>query len=153
MRKLSLYVLFILTVSFLSVNCHKEVTKDSTDQKLADPNKIPPGQAEINGEIVEILPIQRMQNDKDPCSKAPCMAKVKVENISYGAGFPVINKKDTLTIKFNFTLLPTTKEMFPNMDETYPGLNVGDRFSAHTSFVSSIGSGQSEFFVYGYSRK
>jgi hypothetical protein len=141
--------LLLLPLGIISCNCSKDISKTP---KLAEPNKIPPGYAEIIGVIVEIEPVAKMPNENDPCSKAPCIAKVKIESASYGAGFPTFNKKDYIQVKFYFTLMPTTKEMFPNMDDSYPGLNVGDKFTALTGFVSVIGSDNPEYFVYGYSK-
>lgn len=149
-RKVVLFsFLFLLPLGIISCNCSKEISKTP---ELAEPNKIPPGYAEIIGEIVEIEPVAKMQDGNDPCSKAPCVANIKVESVKYGAGFPTLNKRNNLKIKFYFTLMPTTKEMFPNMEESYPGLKVGDKFTAITGFVNSIGSDNPEYFVYGYSK-
>lgn len=150
MKKFLLPVFMVLVVLF-SFNCHKEVAKDNTDKVLAEPNRIPPGHAEIKGEIVEIEPVSKTEN-YSPCSKAPCMAKVKIDGVAYGAGFPVLSKNKEIMIKFNFTLAPTTKELFPNMDDSYPGLKVGDKFSALAGFNVPIGSDKPEFFVYGYTK-
>jgi hypothetical protein len=150
LRKTVLFsFLLLLLLGIISCNCSKDISKTP---KLAEPNKIPPGYAEIIGEIVEIEPITKMSDKNDPCSKAPCMAKVKIESASYGAGFPTLNKNDNVIIKFNFTLMPSSKDMFPNMDEFYPGLKVGDKFKALTGFVNKIGNDQPEYFVYGYSK-
>ena len=148
------FLFLLLSFSFIlsSINCHKEVAKDKTDKALAEPNKIPPGHAEITGKIVEIEPVSKLGEENDPCSKVPCMAKVKVDGVTYGAGFPVLSKNKEIMIKFNFTLMPTTKELFPNMDDSYPGLKVGDKFTAITGFTNPIGTDQPEFFVNGYSK-
>lgn len=149
----SFLFLSFFSLILVSFNCHKDVTKDTTDKKLAEPSKIPPGYAEIRGEIVEIEPVSKMAGDNSPCSKVPCMAKVKISDVDYGAGFPLLNKSKDVMIKFNFTLAPTSKDLFPNMDKTYPGLKVGDKFSALTGFASVIGKDEPEFFIYGYSKK
>ncbi|MGA7839215.1 MAG: hypothetical protein WB996_14695 [Ignavibacteriaceae bacterium] len=155
MKRILYSFLFLSFISFvlISFNCQKDVTKDNEKPELQKPDTIPPGQASISGEIVEIEPVSKMAGDNSPCSKAPCMAKVKIDGVTYGAGFPVLNKKDNITIKFNFTLSPTTKDLFPNMDESYPGLKVGDKFTALAGFVNAIGKDEPEFYVYGYSKK
>lgn len=155
MKRFLYSFLFLSFISFVlvSFNCNKEVTKDNEKPELQKPDTIPPGQARISGEIVEIEPISKMAGDNSPCSKAPCLAKVKIDGITYGAGFPVINKNNNVTIKFNFTLNPTTKDLFPNMDETYPGLKVGDKFTALTGFENVIGKDDPEFYIFGYSKK
>lgn len=150
LRRTALFsFLLLLPLGIISCNCSKDISKTP---KLAEPNKIPPGYAEIIGVIVEIEPVAKTPNKNDPCSKASCIAKVKIESASYGAGFPTFNKNVSVKIKFNFTLLPTSKDMFPNMEESYPGLKVGDKFTALTGFVSVIGSDNPEYFVYGYSK-
>jgi hypothetical protein len=148
-RTLLVYILLWLPLGLISLNCSKDISKTP---QLAEPNKVPPGHAEITGIIVQIEPVAKGSSENDPCSKVPCIAIIKVESASYGAGFPTLNEKDNIRVKFYFTLMSTTKEMFPNMDEYYSGLKVGDRFKALTGFVSVIGSDNPEYFVYGYSK-
>ena len=151
MRKISPFaVIFIITVSFFSGGCHKEVTKDYNVPKLEKPDTIPPGHAQITGSVIEIEPISSNSNSSDPCSKTPCIAKVKIKSIIYGAGFPVLSSKE-VRVKFAFTLSPTTKDLFPNMTETYPGLKVGDNFSALAASQESINSSEPQLIVNGYS--
>ncbi len=76
---------------------------------------------------------------------------VQIENIAYGPGFPTISG-NTIILKFNFTLSPTTKEMFPHLNNSYPGLNVGDKFKAVAGFESVVGKDQPEFFINGYTK-
>ena len=151
MKKLLFYCFLVISIFLSSLGCHKEISKDINNKELAEPNRIPSGHAELTGQIIEILPIDKSQNEKDPCSNAPCKAKVKIENITYGPGFPTISGSNVI-LNFNYTLMPTTKEMFPNMNESYPGLNVGDKFSALTGFESIIGKDQPEFYVNGYKK-
>jgi hypothetical protein len=141
----------VISIFLSSVGCHKEISKDINNKELAEPNRIPPGHAELTGQILEILPIDKSQNEKDPCSNAPCKAKVKIENITYGPGFPTLTD-NSIILKFNLTLSPTTKEMFPNLDESYPGLKVGDKFTAIAGFVMVMGKEQPEFYVDGYKK-
>ena len=151
MKRESFYCFLIISIFLSSVGCHKEISKDINNKELAEPNRIPPGHAELTGQILEILPIDKSQNEKDPCSNAPCKAKVKIENITYGPGFPTLTD-NSIILKFNLTLSPTTKEMFPNLDESYPGLNVGDKFTAIAGFVMVMGKEQPEFYVDGYKK-
>ncbi len=152
MRKFSPYIFIIIAVSLISLNCHKEIAKDNDapNPKLIKPDTIPPGNAQITGEVISIEPKLSEGDSSGPCSKAPCIAKVKIESIQYGAGFPVLNNKE-IRVKFKFTLSPTSKELFPNMEESYPGLNVGDKFSAMVGSQASVNNAEPEFFVYGYS--
>ena len=151
MKKLLFYCFLLISIFLSSLGCHKEISKDNNNKELAEPNRIPPGHAELTGQIIEILPIGNSQNEKDPCSKNPCKAKVKIENITYGPGFPTLTD-NSIILKFNITLSPTTKEMFPNLDESYPGLNVGDKFTAIAGFVMVMGKERPEFYVDGYKK-
>lgn len=152
MIKKTLYFLFIISIFSFLIGCHKEISKDTVNNHiLAEPNKISPGQAEITGQIVEILPVDISLIENDPCSKVPCRASVRIENITYGPGFPTM-QKDTLMLKFNFTLMSTTKEMFPNMDDSYPGLKIGDRFIGMIGFENIMGKNQPEFYINGYKK-
>jgi hypothetical protein len=151
MKRLLFYCFLIISLFLSAFGCHREISKEADNKELAEPNRIPPGHAELTGQIIEILPIDKSQNEKDPCSYAPCKARVKIESIVYGSGFPTVSD-NSIVLKFNFTLLPTAKEMFPNMDDSYPGLNAGDKFTALAGFESIIGKDQPEYYVNGYKK-
>jgi hypothetical protein len=150
MKNFSIYVFIIMIVSLLAFNCHKEIAKDENVPKIEKRNTIPPAHAQITGSIIEIEPVTNNYNTSDPCSKVPCIAKVKIESITYGTDFPVLSGKE-VRIKFAFTLSPTTKGLFHNMKESYPGLTVGDSFSALVASEESMDSTRAHFIVYGYS--
>ena len=144
----------ITAVIFFSIICFGYCSSegDKETPKLAL-QKIPPGHAEINGEIIKIFPIEKNNNPNDPCSKAPCFALVRVTKTYYGAGFPVIPINSEIKIKFGFTLNPTSKELFPSIEDRYPGLNIGDKFSALVSHQATINSTIPSYRVFGYSKK
>lgn len=149
MKKLFYSFLFLSFFSFIliSFNCHKEVAKENDKPKLEKPDTIPPSHAYITGEITGVAPVQKDANG--PCSEYPCIAKVKVNSIEYGSAFPVISTGKDVEIKFAFTLNKTTNEMFPNMDESYPGLKVGDKFEALVGHMDTAGDAI-PFTIYGY---
>lgn len=152
MKKFPLLIIFVLLISAFSFECRKEVTKNSDTPKLVKPDTIPPGHAKIVAEVVSVEPVDK--NNTGLCAKAPCVAVVKLESIEYGSAFPVLSVGKDVRVKFNFTLAPTSKEMFPDMDESYPGLKVGDKFEAlieHT--IKMEGDKQPEFEISGYSKK
>ncbi len=113
-------------------------------------SKIPPGHAKIVGIIIKIEPVSDSSNLNDPCSKVPCIAFVKVRSVNYGAGFPVLTMGKEIKIKFLFTLGKTTKDLFPNMEETYPGLKVGQEFTALVSHMEYIDETAPKFQIYSY---
>jgi len=124
----NLTLLFLLPLFLISINCSKEVTKEKNEPNIEKPDTIPPSHANITGTIMEIEPV--LKNTDGPCSQYPCIASVKIESIQYGSAFPVISPGNVVRIKFAFTLNKTTQKLFPNMDESYPGLKVGEKFEA-----------------------
>jgi hypothetical protein len=141
------FILTILVFASLVVfqNCSSE--KESTKLNKSD---ISPGTAEIVGTITEIEPISSNSEMAGPCSKAPCIALVKVSSARYGAAFPPLVMGKEIRIKFRFTLEKTTKELFPNMEEEYPGLKVGDEFTAIVSTIVSVDDTAPKFQINGY---
>ncbi|MGA8263718.1 MAG: hypothetical protein WB779_04705 [Ignavibacteriaceae bacterium] len=147
MKKISSYVFFIIAMSSFLCGCHTEVLKDDNMQK-----NIPPGSAKIEGEIVSIEPVNN--RNIGPCGKYPCIAKVRLESIVYGAGFPALSVGKAFRIQFDYTLVKTTEEMFPDMDESYPGLLVGDKFAAMVLHsIQMEGSELPEFEISSYLKK
>jgi len=140
-----LFVLLTLTVTILFLNC-----STPKENKTLIESKIPPGHAKIIGVITEIEPVAVTSNSNDPCSKAPCIALVKVSSAVYGAAFPMFSKEEEIKINFIFTLEKTTKELFPNMEEEYPGLKVGQEFTAMVAYVENIDKTAPKFQIYGY---
>ena len=141
----SFYMILVLSLIVLSVNCSS--TKENKKLILSD---ISPGTAEIVGTITAIEPISSNSDKTGPCSKARCIALVKVTSARYGAAFPPLVMGKEIRIKFRFTLEKTTKELFPNMEEEYPGLKVGDEFRAIVSTIQSIDDTAPKFQINGY---
>jgi len=140
----SLFAILGITALIIFTNCSTQ-----KENKPLTESKIPPGHAKIVGVITEIEPVSDSSNLNDPCSKAPCIALVNVSSAVYGAAFPSISKDD-IRIKFLFTLEKTTKELFPNMEETYPGLKVGQEFTALVAHIENIDKTAPKFQIYSY---
>jgi len=86
----------------------------------------------ISGSIVGINPVLDTLFPDSPCAQFPCEARVKIEKITrrdteFGNMLEVGKE---LTVKFGFTLGPTSKALFPELSQHYPGLVVGDKFEA-----------------------
>ena len=135
------------TVLILSLNCHSpEADKNLTKSDIS------PGTAKIAGTIMKIEPVLSDSGSQGPCSRVPCIASVKVTSAVYGAGFsPLVIGKE-IRIQFIFTLVKTTKDLFPNLKEEYPGLEIGDRFTAIVSEIKSVDKNVPGFRVYGYEK-
>ncbi len=140
-----LFAILVIAVSILLMNC-----STPKENKTLIESKIPPGHAKIVGIIIEIEPVSDSSNLNDPCSKAPCIALVKVSSAVYGAAFPSFSKDAEIRMKFLFTLEKTTKELFPNMEETYPGLKIGQEFTALVAHIENIDKTAPKFQIHGY---
>ena len=144
-NKKYLFTILIFIVSILLMSC-----STPKENKTLIESKIPPGHAKIVGVIIEIETVSDSSYLNDLCSKTPCIAIVKVSSAVYGAAFPSFSKDDEIRIKFLFTLEKTTKELFPNMDETYPGLKVGQEFTALVAHIENIDETAPKFQIHGY---
>lgn len=92
---------------------------------------IPPNTCRLVATVISIDPTLKSGNDKDPCSKAPCFATVRVDSIvGYGAAFTKpLAVGNTISVTFAFTVAPT-KEIIPSLSQSYPGVAKGTTFSA-----------------------
>jgi|ERR1041385_1327776 hypothetical protein len=116
---------------------------------------IAPGHCRIIGTIVKVDSTLLSTDRSNPCAKAPCVASIRVDSIlGYGSSFPKpLSVGSVITVKFAFTLAPTTPDLFPNMAESYPGLQVNSQFLADvTSQPMSIDkqSDDVSYLIYGY---
>ena len=137
-------VLFIFTVLFVGLlGCASN--KKITNSNLISDRRIAPGECRVNAEIVKIDSALIGNSGKDPCSKAPCIAWIKINNIiGYGAGSAELKRGDTLKTKFSFTLSPTSKETFPTLEEQLPGLSEGSSFIADIQPIPTGFSGNTK---------
>ncbi len=157
MKNFFLFVAFMAYLGFSS-GCNKEILKGTKSSganagttKVSE--NISPGHCRITGTIVRIDSTLDSGNKNNPCSKVPCTAVVKVDSVwGYGLGFPPLGIGKEITIKFKFTLGPTTKELFPGMKDFYPGLKIGDSFLGDIQKELESGTaGKGNFFtIYGY---
>lgn len=145
MKAMSLFIAAVLFIGISGCASNKKITNGS----LISDKRIPPGECRINAEIVKIDSTLIGNPSNDPCSKAPCIAWIKINNvIGYGAGSVLLEKGDTLKTKFSFTLNPTTKETFPTLNVQLPGLNEGSSFIADIQQLPSDLSGMKKESLY-----
>ena len=162
------YLYYIIVASTLLVSCRSS-KQEKTDDGHSSPAQeyssasslenasIAPGYCRIVGTVVHIDSILDLTDKSSPCSKAPCLASVKVDSIiGYGSSFiEPLSTGDTVFIKFMFTLSPTTKELFPDMKGSYPGLLLGSQFIGDISSqvqMKNYGMKNIPFLVYTYKR-
>ncbi len=115
-----------------------------------------PGHARIVAAVVRVDSTLQGNSPNDPCSKTPCMAWIEVKRVvAHGSGTATISPGDTLEARFAFTLGPTNRESFPNLDHELPGLSVGSVFVADIQLMPSPLSGRPKrnvYLIYGYSK-
>jgi hypothetical protein len=141
----TLFAVAAISSSILLLSC-----SSPKENKTLSKSDIPPGHAQIVGVVSEIEPVSDYGNLTGPCSKAPCIALVKVSSAVYGASFPQLKMEKEIKVKFNFTLEKTTKDLFPNMKEEYPGLKEGQEFTALVSHIETIDESAPQFQIYAY---
>lgn len=109
-----------------------------SDEKESSTKPTAPGQCRLTAQVIKIDATLSNGSSKDPCSKAPCTAWVKIKSIvGCGSGITALNLGDTLKTKFSFTLNPTTKETFLTLIENFPGLIEGSLFEADFQLLPS----------------
>ncbi|MFN3344070.1 MAG: hypothetical protein ACK412_00275 [Chloroherpetonaceae bacterium] len=148
-----------LPLLFVFFICACGTTKQDVQKQDARPfaklpQQIPPNHCRIVGTI-SLIDSTRFPDPQSPCAKAPCKAKVKINKIlGYGSGFtnPLTEGRE-VEMTFAFTLAPTTKELFPNLDARYKGLKQGDTFQADVELQQRLGDSAASFVVMSYEVK
>ncbi len=151
---IKLTFLLLLLISFLSITgCIS--SRNASAGKSGTAQNIPPGQCRVEAEVIKI-DSTLSGISSDPCSKAPCIAWIKIKNvIGYGSGSGTLNNGDTLKVKFAFTLAATDKENFPGLKENFPGLTEGSSFIADIQLLPSNPFSKEKekvYLVYGYKK-
>ena len=146
-KTITFFAVFICLAFIISLNC-----SSPKENKTLSKSDVAPSTAKIVGTITEIEPLSKSADESGPCSMAPCVALVKVSSAKYGAAFPQLVMGKEIRIKFLFTLEKTTKDLFPDMEDEYPGLKVGDQFSAVVSAVQNIDQSAPKFHIFGYEK-
>lgn len=130
----------------------REENRQETPRPIVDQQtRIAPGKCRIVGTLVSI---DTTMEESGPCSKAPCRGIVRIDSVlGYGSAFGnPIGIRGEIAVRFAFTLGPTTKDLFPNMTERLPGLNVGSRFQTDLESHNDIkaSGSRSWYLVYDY---
>lgn len=135
MKAMSLFIAAILFVGISGCASNKKMIIENSISN----QRIPPGECRVDAEIVKIDSTLIGNPSNDPCSKAPCIAWIKINNIiGCGASSSVLKRGDTLKTKFSFTLNPTSKETFPTLKVQLPGLKEGSSFIAYIQQMPNL---------------
>ena len=128
MKTTTIFAIIVLLMTISSCFLKKNTTED----KMNNPNRIPPDMCLFEGKIIEILPIDK--NATKPCSEYPCQATVEIiKVIAYGSSFnSKMSAGSKQQMQFKYTLNPT-KKIFPEKKNRLPGLKVGDKFKSYVT--------------------
>ena len=126
----------------------------SSNQKkeiIATPLPISPNNCRVVATIVRVDNPASGLSEKDPCSKAPCSALIRIDSVlGYGSSFPkTLSTNQELQVKFAFTLSATADKM-PEVKPALPGLKVKSRFIANIVGISTMGKSEPVFTIYNY---
>lgn len=152
---LNFYLLIFLLFGFA---CKPPVAIQSSTEKNSKRENISasvsPNACKIIGTVIRIDSVLSVDT-ASPCSKVPCSAVVRVEEvISCGVGFGSrLNNGNEIEIYFALTLSPINNELFPNLDLKLPGLKVGSKFMAEVESRKMPMKKGMAFLVYDYRLK
>lgn len=149
----------IIVIAALAVSCSASKKSGEGErgqmQKPAQPSPgISPDHCRIVGTVVSIDEALSSASG-DPCSKAPCLATVRIDEVlGYGSGFTSrLAKGNQFVMRFQYTLSPTTT-LFPEMSPPMPGLTAGAQFQADVRQIAVMaGSSEPEYIVGQYARR
>ncbi|HZV13528.1 MAG TPA: hypothetical protein VFA55_09960 [Candidatus Kapabacteria bacterium] len=146
---------FLLSAAFIA--CSSSHAQNDQAHNIPKPKDyIPPDVCRILGRIVSIDTTRQTTDTLSPCFKAPCRARVHVDSLyGCGMGFPSgLYEGEEITAFFMYTLGPT-KETYPALKATLPGLQIGSRFEANVMGHPApegdqLGNSTIEFTVFDY---
>jgi len=112
------------------------------------------GKCRISATVVSIDPQIYSDDPDQPCSKAPCRATIRVDEIlGYGAGFnKTLGIGQELAVHFVFSLSPS-QEVSRQLQLDLPGLQEGSRFIADLESAPVPGEEEEIFSIYRYELK
>jgi hypothetical protein len=134
---------------------HSDQIREAKERIAMDtPPPLAPNHCKVIATIESIDKVTSNADEKDPCSKAPCMATMRIDSIlGYGAAFPgVFSRGQKVAVKFAFTL-SNTKEILPDVRPPLPGLNAGSIIEAVVNGVSVMGKSEASYTIYKYQKK
>ncbi len=143
---LSVFVIIFLTHYSCKTQKKKTIVKKNVDIGV----KLSPGTCSFEGEIISIEKIKNT-NSNNACSKAACIAKVKITKVlGYGSAFNApMGSGKVIKMRFKYTLSKTEK-LFPNKKNHLPGLKVGSKFKASVKATEEMGEDNPVYTIDDY---
>jgi len=144
-------IYFIFLILFLSCKTNKNIIKENKYKNSGLANCSPNG-CIISGTILFIYPTLDTNDSLSPCSKAPCNAKIKIEQVlEYGNRLSSnIYEGLEMNLHFVFTLYPTTNDLFHDTKKYFPGLKINDKFNANLEERLQLNNDTIQWLVYDY---
>ncbi|HIN40569.1 MAG TPA: hypothetical protein EYM84_09885 [Flavobacteriales bacterium] len=152
--------LFILIWFLIIIGCN--LNKDTILSNKAKRLNVTDAQispSEVSGckvkaKIISIDTLKSRNNPDSPCSKNPCIANIKIEEIIKMGALcgPMLYQGAELKVYFAFTLSETTKELFPDLIAHYPGLKKNDTFVTSIETRSEKNEHPYQAIVYTYEK-
>ncbi len=140
-------LIFVWTLLIVSCSSGKNLSEE-TDKAKENQQKLveelsPPTSGEsikISGTVLNINELSEGFATDQPCGKVACTANIRVDRLMMINRFfdQSFTSGDELKAYFMFTLSETTPELFPVLEQRYPGLKEGDRFEARIRVGSPI---------------
>ncbi len=144
---------FLLLFIFLIFLACKTNEKQTQKTHRINTSEATPGTYKIIGKVVKIKKIA--SNDtKDICSQYPCLAMVKIMDVTAtGSGITIPLKiGEIMEMRFTYTL-SNTKNIFKDIKVPYPGLKKGDEFIGVAQQQLLAGSTNPKFVIGDYELK
>lgn len=142
----------LIALLFVAFSCRS--SQPEKEISLQEP--IPPNHCRIVGTVVSIDPVSQSSDPNDPCARVPCKAAIRVNRVlGYGSAFTKpLSPGNVISVQFAFTT-GATKELFPSMASSYPGVQQGTSFQAdvRSDEVGGKGGSSPVFVIYGYQIK
>ncbi len=106
--------------------------------------------------IASINVINQKKDSSDQnsiCFRFPCRAGIRIERLlDKGPLFKTPENLSGITyVEFPFTLLPTNKDLFPELKKQYPGLKINDKFEAVIQSRMALPEGV-KYYIYDYKK-
>lgn len=142
----------------------KELMSDTTlmgEEKEAKNNSkahLASDNFEVNGchvkaTIISIIPQPNETNIGGPCAENPCIALIRIDKvIKMGSQCgPFVVPGAELKAFFKFTL-SKTDNLFPDMKQHFPGLEINDKFAASFDAISETIQNGHQIVIYDYNK-
>lgn len=152
---INLFFFFFLFLNLACKHSEKGFRKKENNKKMACnlSGNAANNEAIIKAKIVSIVAYRDTSDLNNPCNKEPCIAFIKIEEITKKGSLFVApsDPNEYIKVNFVFTLSETNQDLFPGSEKWYPGLKINDKFEA--VIQSRIAPGNKiNYLIYDYKK-